>query len=84
MNKENEELLNMGMGILKNADASKLELVNVNVSKCPDGSRRIAIELFYPEEVEKKADGFLYSALNATAEEGGKKISDLIRGASGL
>lgn len=84
MNEEYEELLNMGMGILKRADASKLESVNVDVTKRPDGSRRIAIELVYPEEVEKKADGFLYSALNATAEERGKKISDLIRGASGL
>lgn len=84
MSKENEELLNMGMGILKHADASKLESVNVDVSKRPDGSRRIAIELVYPEEVEKKADGFLYNALNETAEERGKRISDLIRGASGL
>lgn len=84
MSKENEELLNMGMGILKHADASKLESMNVDVSKRPDGSKRIAIELVYPEEAEKKADGFLYSALNTTAEERGKKISDLIRGASGL
>ncbi|MDT2689609.1 hypothetical protein P7E30_05195 [Enterococcus gallinarum] len=84
MSKENEELLNMGMGILKHADASKLESVNVDVTKRPDGSRRIAIKLVYPEEVEKKVDGFLYSALNTTAEERGKKISDLIRGASGL
>lgn len=54
MNKENEELLNMGMGILKHADASKLESVSVDVSKRPDGSKRIAIELVYPEEVESK------------------------------
>lgn len=54
MSKENEELLNMGMGILKHADASKLESVNVDVSKRPDGSRRIAIELVYPEEVDNK------------------------------
>lgn len=84
MNEEYEELLNMGMGILKRADASKLESVNVDVAKRPDGSKRIAIELVYPEEAEKKADGCLYSALNTTAEERGKKISDLIRGASGL
>ncbi|OQO87192.1 hypothetical protein BH748_03315 [Enterococcus casseliflavus] len=54
MSKENEELLNMGMGILKHADASKLESVNVDVSKRSDGSKRIAIELVYPEEVESK------------------------------
>lgn len=54
MSKENEELLNMGMGILKHADASKLESVNVDVTKRPDGSRRIAIELVYPEEVDNK------------------------------
>lgn len=54
MSKENEELLNMGMGILKHADASKLESVNVDVSKRPDGSKRIAIELVYPEEVDSK------------------------------
>lgn len=54
MNKENEELLNMGMGILKHADVSKLESVNVDVTKRPDGSKRIAIELVYPEEVDSK------------------------------
>lgn len=54
MSKENEELLNMGMGILKHADASKLESVNVDVTKRPDGSRRIAIELVYPEVVDSK------------------------------
>lgn len=54
MNKENEELLNVGMGILKRADASKLESVNVDVTKRPDGSKRIAIELVYPEEVDSK------------------------------
>ncbi|MFB8588877.1 hypothetical protein ACFC53_03405 [Enterococcus casseliflavus] len=54
MNEEYEELLNMGMGILKHADASKLESVNVDVTKRPDGSRRIAIELVYPEEVDSK------------------------------
>lgn len=84
MSKENEELLNVGMGILNRADPSKLESVNVDVTKHSDGSKRIAIELVYPEEAEKKADGFLYSALNTTAEEREKKISDLIRGASGL
>lgn len=54
MNEEYEELLNMGMGILKHADASKLESVNVDVTKRPDGSKRIAIELVYPEEVDNK------------------------------
>lgn len=54
MSKENEELLNMGMGLLKHADASKLESVNVDVTKRPDGSKRIAIELVYPEEVDSK------------------------------
>ena len=54
MNEEYEELLNTGMGILKRADASKLESVNVDVTKCPDGSKRIAIELVYPEEVDSK------------------------------
>lgn len=54
MNKENEELLNMGMGILKHADASKLESVNVDVTKRQDGSKRIAIELVYPEEADNK------------------------------
>ncbi len=54
MNEEYERLLNMGMGILNDADASKLESVSVDVSKRPDGSRRIAIELVYPEEVESK------------------------------
>ena len=54
MNEEYEMLLNMGIGILNDADASKLESVNVEVTKRPDGSRRIAIELVYPEEVDNK------------------------------
>ncbi|TKL05305.1 hypothetical protein DVW06_11095 [Enterococcus sp. ARL09-542] len=54
MNEEYEELLNMGMGILKSADASKLESVNVNATKRSDGSKIIAIELVYPEEVDSK------------------------------
>lgn len=54
MNEEYEELLNVGMGILKRADASKLESVNVDVTKHSDGSKRIAIELVYPEEAESK------------------------------
>lgn len=54
MNEEYEELLNMGMGILERADASKLESVNVDVTKRPDGSKRIAIELVYPEEVDSE------------------------------
>lgn len=52
MSKENEELLNVGMGIIKHADASKLESVNVDVTKHPNGSKRIAIELVYPEEID--------------------------------
>lgn len=54
MDKEKEDLLNVGMGILKSADASKLESVNVNATKRSDGSKIIAIELVYPEEVESK------------------------------
>lgn len=54
MDKEKEELLNVGMGILKSADASKLESVNVNATKRSDGSKIIAIELVYPEEVDSK------------------------------
>lgn len=54
MSKENEELLNMGMGILKHADASKLESVNVDVTKRPDGSRRIAISWFILKNRKRK------------------------------
>lgn len=54
MNKENEELLNVGIGILNHVDASKLESVNVDVTKHSDGSKRVAIELVYPEEVDNK------------------------------
>lgn len=54
MDKEKEELLNVGMGILKSADASKLKSVNVNATKRSDGSKIIAIELVYPEEVDSK------------------------------
>lgn len=54
MNEEYERLLNMGIGILNDVDASKLESVNVDVTKYSDGSKRVAIELVCPEEVESK------------------------------
>lgn len=54
MSKENEDLLNVGIGILNRVDASNLESVNVDVTKLSDGSKRIAIELVYPEEVDSK------------------------------
>ena len=86
MSKENEELLNMGMGILKHADASKLESVNVDVSKRPDGSKRIAIELVYPEEVDNKdyhihTGGIKASELNMAIN--GKEITGRILAKSG-
>lgn len=67
MNEEYEELLNMGMGILKRADASKLESVNVDVTKRPDSSKRIAIELVYPEEVDSK-DYHIHTGGNKASE----------------
>ena len=86
MSKENEELLNVGMGILKHADASKLESVNVDVTKRPDGSRRVAIELVYPEEVDSKeyhihTGGNKASELNMAIN--GKEIAGRILAKSG-
>lgn len=52
MDKEKEELLNVGMGILKQADASKLESVDVNATNYTDGTKRVTIELVYPEEAK--------------------------------
>lgn len=54
MSKENEDLLNVGIGILNRVDASNLESVNVDVTKLSDGSKRIAIELVYPEDTDSK------------------------------
>lgn len=86
MNEEYEELLNMGMGILKRADASKLESVNVDVTKRPDGSKRIAIELVYPQEADSK-DYHIHTG-NIKAPElnmaiNGKKITGHILAKSG-
>lgn len=52
MDKEKEELLNVGMGILKHADASKLESVDVNATNYTDGTKRVTIELVYPEKAK--------------------------------
>lgn len=86
MSKENEELLNMSMGILKHADASKLESVNVDVTKRPDGSKRVAIELVYPEEVDSK-DYHIHTGGNKASELNmainGKEIASRILAKSG-
>lgn len=78
MSKENEELLNMSMGILKHADANKLESVNVDVTKRPDGSRRIAIELVYPEEVDSK-DYHIHTGKITKCEPIARSIEDIMK-----
>lgn len=86
MSKENEELLNVGIGILNRVDASNLESVNVDVTKLSDGSKRIAVELVYPEEVDSKdyhihTGGIKASELNIAIN--GKEIAGRILAKSG-
>jgi len=79
MDKEKEELLNVGMGILKHADASKLESVNVDVTKRPDGSKRIAIELVYPEEIKGNSKDYHIHIRKITSEPIDLSIDDIMK-----
>ncbi|WP_262119566.1 hypothetical protein [Enterococcus casseliflavus] len=84
MSKDKRMILVNALDAFERLDLSKVQSINLELVEYDDGTNRLALEVIYSPEVEKKADGFLYNALNETAEERGKKISDLIRGASGL
>lgn len=84
MNKEKRIMLGNAFSAFEQLDLSEVQSINLELVEYDDVTNKLALEVVYSQEVEKKADGFLYSALNTTAEERGKKISDLIRGASGL
>jgi hypothetical protein len=78
MDKEKEDLLNVGMGILKSADASKLESVNVNATKRSDGSKIIAIELVYPEEIGSN-DYHIHTGKITKCEPIDRSIDDIMK-----
>jgi len=84
MSKDKRMILGNAFDAFERLDLSKVQSINFEMVEYDDVTNKLALEVIYSPEVEKKADGFLDSALNATAEERGKKISDLIRGASGL
>lgn len=84
MNEEKRIMLRNAFSAFEQLDLSRVQSINLELVEYDDATNRLALEVVYSPEAEKKADGFLDSALNATAEERGKKISDLIRGASGL
>jgi len=77
-------ILGNALTAFEQLDLSRVQSINLELVEYDDATNRLALEVVCSPEAEKKADGFLDSALNATAEERGKKISDLIRGASGL
>lgn len=84
MNEEKRIMLRNAFSAFEQLDLSKVQSINLELVEYDDGTNRLALEVIYSPEVEKKADGFLYNALNETAEERGKRISDIMRGASGL
>lgn len=84
MNEEKRIMLRNAFSAFEQLDLSRVQSINLELVEYDDVTNKLALEVVYSPEVEKKADEFLYSALNTTAEERGKKISDLIRGASGL
>lgn len=84
MSKGKRMILGNALTAFEQLDLSRVQSINLELVEYDDATNRLALEVVCSPEAEKKADGFLDSALNATAEERGKKISDLIRGASGL
>lgn len=84
MNEEKRIMLGNAFSAFEQLDLSRVQSINPELVEYDDVTNKLALEVVYSPEVEKKADGFLYNALNETAEERGKRISDLMRGASGL
>jgi len=84
VNEEKRIMLRNALDAFERLDLSKVQSINLELVEYDDGTNRLALEVVYSPEAEKKSDGFLHNALNETAEERGIKISDLIRGASGL
>lgn len=75
MNEEKRIMLRNAFSTFEQLDLSEVQSINLELVEYDDVTNKLALEVVYSPEVEKKADGFLYN---------GKRISDLMRGASGL
>lgn len=75
MSKDKRMILGNAFTAFEQLDLSRVQSINLELVEYDDGTNRLALEVIYSPEVEKKADGFLYN---------GKRISDLMSGASGL
>lgn len=75
MSKDKRMILGNAFSAFERLDLSKVQSINLEMVEYDDVTNKLALEVVYWTEVEKKADGFLYN---------GKRISDLMRGASGL
>lgn len=79
MNEEKRIMLRNAFSAFEQLDLSEVQSINLELVEYDDVTNKLALEVVYSPEVEKKADGFLDSALNATAKEREKKISDLLK-----
>lgn len=79
MSKDKRMILGNAFSAFERLDLSKVQSINLEMVEYDDVTNKLALEVVYSPEVEKKADGFLDSALNATAKEREKKISDLLK-----
>ncbi|HIW31256.1 MAG TPA: hypothetical protein IAA29_00565 [Candidatus Paenibacillus intestinavium] len=75
MSKDKRMILGNAFTAFEQLDLSRVQSINLELVEYDDVTNKLALEVVYSPEVEKKADGFLYN---------GKRISDLMRGASGL
>ncbi len=75
MNEEKRIMLRNAFSAFEQLDLSRAQSINLELVEYDDVTNKLALEVVYSPEVEKKADGFFYN---------GKRISDLMRGASGL
>lgn len=75
MSKDKRMILGNALDAFERLDLSKVQSINLELVEYDDVTNKLALEVVYSPEVEKKADGFFYN---------GKRISDLMRGASGL
>lgn len=79
MNEEKRIMLRNAFSAFEQLDLSEVQSINLELVEYDDVTNKLALEVVYSPEVKKKADGFLDSALNATAKEREKKISDLLK-----
>ncbi|MGL9878053.1 hypothetical protein [Enterococcus sp. DIV0240d] len=61
MSKDKRMILGNAFTAFEQLDLSRVQSINLELVEYDDVTNKLALEVVYSPEVEKKADGFLYS-----------------------